>query len=168
MDGSSRSCESFETKLGKSCVFQTCVTNAIILRVQKETSSRAVKYKHGKNKLAPLLKKQVLLLVSEDPEKKRRCHRFLSIRPSPVSCPCRPGRVHNKCNLRLSNWFICCSALRHFVVTRCQPDTAAMARKANYRRHKYMANQPDTEPVNGGRSTLTISCRKLKMEALFY
>lgn len=97
MDGSSRSCESFETKLGKSCVFQTCVTNAIILRVQKETSSTAVKYKHGKNKLAPLLKKQVLLLVSEDPEKKRRCHRFSAV--GPHRFPVRAGRVECTTNV---------------------------------------------------------------------
>lgn len=155
-------------KLGKSCVFQTCVTNAIILRVQKEPSLRAVKYKHGKYKLAPVLKKAGSSTCVRRSGGEGKMPQVLSIRPSPVSCPCRPGRVHNECNLRLSNWFICCSALRHFVVTRCQPDTAAMARKANYHRHKCMANQPDTEPVNGGRSTLTMSCREPQMEALFY
>lgn len=155
-------------KLGKSCVFQTCVTNAIILRVQKETSLRAVKYKHGKKQARSTSEKTGSSTCVRRSGEEEKMPQVLSIRPSPVSCSCRPGRVHNKCNLRLSNWFICCSALRHFVVTRCQPDTAAMARKANYHRHKYMANQPDTEPVNGGRSPLTISCRKLKMEALFY
>lgn len=156
-------------KLGNGCVFQTCVTNAIILRVQKETSLRAVKYKHGKkNKLIPLLKKTGSSPCVRRSGEEEKMPQFLSISSSPVSCSCRPGRVHNKCNLRLPNWFICCSALRHFAVTRCQHDAAAMARKANYHRHKYMANQPDTEPVNGGRSMLTISWRKLKMEALFY
>lgn len=97
MDGSSRSCESFEMKLGNGCVFHTCVTNAIILHVQKETSLRAVKYKHGKNKLVPLLKKQVLLLVSEDPEKKKRCHSFSALVPHQF--PVRAGRVECTTNV---------------------------------------------------------------------
>lgn len=81
MDGSSHRCESFKTKLGKSCVSPTCVTNAIILRVQKGMSLKAVQYKHEKNKLVPLLKEQDLLPVSEDPEKMKRCHRFSALVP---------------------------------------------------------------------------------------
>lgn len=114
------------------------------------------------------LKEQVLLPVSEDLDKIKRCHRFSAFSPSPVPCSRRPGGVHSavKTNVTLSRTALF-AALRHLVVTHCQPDTAAMASKANYRRHEYVANQPDVGPVNRLRSMLMVSCGNLKMGPLF-
>lgn len=61
-------------------------------------------------------------------------------------------------NLHLFDCFICCSALKHFVVTCCQSGAAATVGKANYCLHNYVAQQPDKELVLRRCSVLTTRC----------
>lgn len=93
----------------------------------------------------------------------------LSVNPPPVPCSCRPGRAHIRVRTNVTSasptGLFAAPLSDTPAVTRCQPDTAAMAGEANYQRHKYMAKQPDTEPANGGRSALTIPRRKVKIES---